>query len=371
MNINPDYVLNSFRTPSPIDAETATLLGQIDGEEKKDFAAPFSQTRYSFDRGAIRLHLGDDFEFPVNAHFRRQFSLSLAPGLNQYGEFLLENEEAELFCRNHNELLRNQPADRKGMIRTIKNGMPQHARAWLSDAYQRIDDDLMFNAAMPVIAEHRSQFRTLGGQRTDERTFLKIVTREPVLTIRDRRFFAGFIMSNSEVGNGTMSFSAFFTDSFCENGCIFSKMRVADLRMVHRGSRLRTDFGELMDDRLTAAKEAELTEAIGRAARIACSSQHHNEVARLIQEAEERKLTGDPVEVLEGVGKRLKLTESEIKQLSVHYRPEEPNALGVNSAITRVAQESTSYERRIELEKAGGDILTMPQKTWDAVAALA
>ena len=53
------------------------------------------------------------------------------------------------------------------------------------------------------------------------------------------------------------------------------------------------------------------------------------------------------------------------------YFPDEPTLLGVNSAITALAQNAGSYERRVELEKAGAQALELgTDRSWKAIADL-
>lgn len=83
------------------------------------------------------------------------------------------------------------------------------------------------------------------------------------------------------------------------------------------------------------------------------------------------EITGDPIKVLEHVGERVKLSKGEVEKLAVQYFPDEPTLLGVNSAITALAQHATNYERRVELEKAGAQALELgTDRTWKAIADL-
>ena len=54
----------------------------------------------------------------------------------------------------------------------------------------------------------------------------------------------------------------------------------------------------------------------------------------------------------------------------MHYQGGE-NAFSVQAAITRLAQDAESYDKRVELEEAGGKILEMNEKVWNSVKALA
>ena len=127
----------------------------------------------------------------------------------------------------------------------------------------------------------------------------------------------------------------------------------------------------MIADSLNRAKAEEARNLIEEATRAAVSFDDYGPFINMIERAEKDKVTGDTVKVLEAVGDRVGLTKAEIEKLPVHFLPDERSRLGVNSAITSLAQEAKSYDRRIELEKAGGKVLNMPQRTWEAMAALA
>ena len=246
----PEIIVPSYRDNTPAESDPQDLVRYIHQDEKADYA--FSMRHLTMhhehiegedrqERHSFTIRIGSDFEVPFNAHFQSQASASLAKGLDTFTRDCLSKGRADLVVDVRNRLFRDQ-GDRRCMVRTIArpgNGMPTHGRALLSDAYRRIDDDQVFGAALPIIAEHRDKFRAMGGKRTDYKTHMKIISREPVFEIKSgdrlRRFHVGFSMSNSEVGCGFSEAHAFFSDSFCLNGCIFSQKSIVDMRMAHRG----------------------------------------------------------------------------------------------------------------------------------------
>lgn len=371
-------LIPSYRTNDTKDEELSALYNHINQDQKIDYACPWNRLRIREDESEedvkFLVNVGDEFEVPFNQHFQRQLSGTLAPGLDRYGRELLERGENKLFADNHNRLLALGDG-RKAQIRTLSNGVPQHARAFLSDAYRSIDDDVVFGEALPIIGEHKDTFQAIGGKRTDYKTYLKIVTREPSLEInsgsRIRKFHAGFILSNSEVGSGFAEFSAFLTDSFCNNGCIFSKIDIATVKFAHRGTRISTDFGEIMGSQIEKAKELEIRGLIQDATNHACDVEKLRPALDMMERAASCEITGDPIKVLEHIGNRVKLSKSEVEKVALHFYPDETNLLGVNSAITALAQECGSYERRIELEKAGAMALNLgDSKAWSAIEGL-
>lgn len=372
----PALIVPSYRDNSPGEMGLHDLMTRVHEDQKEDFAFRHQHLEMTYDpERSFRIRVGNDLDIPFNAHFQSQASASLAKGLDTFTRDCLANNRPDLIVDVHNRLFRDQPRDRKAMVRTISNGMPKHGRAFLSDSFRRIDDDVVFGAMLPVIAEHKEKFEAIGGKRTDYKTFLKVVSREPVFQIqsggRTRRFHVGFAASNSEVGQGYTAAHAFFTDAFCKNGCIWSQKSIVDMKMAHRGSKIRSDFEGLIGDAINRAKAEEAVHLIEEATKAACSFDDYGPFIDMIESAARDEIAGEPVKVLEAVAERVKLTKPEVEKLPLYYNADEPTRLGVNSAITALAQKASSYDRRVELERAGGEVLAMPKRTWDAVAALA
>ncbi len=372
---NHHVFIRSYRDNSPADQELQALFDSINGEQKVDYATPFNRVelhqREAEEGTEFRVRFGD-FDMPFNEHFRKQMSDRLAPGLGTYSRHLLEQGKGDLVLENHNRLLKD--SDRKAQVRSLSNGLPQHARAFVSDAFKAIDDDVVFGTALPIIGQHGDTFRCIGGRRTDLKTYAKVVTREPILTIqsgeREREFFAGFMMSNSEVGQGMTAFHAFIMDGYCLNGCIIGKQSIVDIKWQHRGARISTDFGPIMENRIERAKQEQMTALIEDAAHSVCDASRYGPIVEILERANENTITEDPVPVIEVVAEKVGLTKKEVEVLPLHMNLDEPTQLGVQAAITSLAQKAPSYERRVALEQAGGRVLDLTDKQWSAVTAL-
>lgn len=355
--------------------ELEMICEEIAHTEKIDYACPRNRLQVSWDEGAedeggnFKIHLGNEFVMPSNDHFNNQLR-GTWKGFRQYSSYLETQGEEEFICENIN---RRVPTwDGKAMIRAKQNGTPLTARAFVSDAFKPVDDDLVFGTCLPIIGEQASKFRTLGGRRTDLRTYLKIISRQPIAKIGKREMFIGFELRNSEVGCGAVSFRAMFFDSFCENTCIFGKQELASATFRHTGARVETDFGQLMGDRIKQAEKAAIQGVIADATRLALDESAHTKIGELIERAHKRELKpeADLAVVLDTVAQKVGLGKEDRKQLPLHMDSEEPHAYGVQAAITALAQKSDSYDKRNELEQAGGKVLEMTDAAWNAVAAL-
>ena len=362
------------------DHDLTKLMEDMKKARKEDFACPRNKLSLrwrdrhdapSEDWAGYSVELdgdNDGYEFPANDHFINQLAKKWT-GMTGYSRMLRDTGQQDLLVHNVNEqLIRSEGT---ALIRTVKKGSVNRARAILSDKYKIVDDQDVFDVAIPIIGEHGDTFRTLGGRSTDTNTFAKFITREPIATIGKREMFAGFQLSNSEVGVGSAAFKAIFFDNFCENGCTFGNIELFQASFVHRGAKLQTKFGPVFGDEIKIAETAAIRSAIAEATRKALDTKYHAQIADIIQRGHDRKVTGDVVTVLDEVGKRVGLTEAERDQAKLHMDGSEAHAYGVQAAITRLAQDSSSYGRRNELEAAGGKVLEFSDSAWNAVASLA
>ena len=369
-------------TPTPEVSPAANLgidalFADIHSSSKEDYICPRRQLVFTHNadtnRYGINLDRADGltgYQFRTNSVFNKQLASKSAPGVTALARHLHHTGQQDLLCKVINEQLIRDDSGR-AMVRTIQRGDGvRRARAIASDMFRPIDDDIIFDSLAPVLDAKRQEYITLGGRRTDLRTYAKFITRDPILSIGKREWHAGVIASNSEVGAGSFSLSAFISDSFCKNGIIFKKMEVANISYVHRGSRFTTDFGNILEDRFKAAELASIRALVADAVDTAFNSRHHDKLASFIEQSHQRLITGDVPTVLDKVAKDVKLTESERTSALLHMESDEPHQFGVQAAITRLAQDAKSYDRRIELEQAGGAVLTMTDAQWNRVADL-
>jgi hypothetical protein len=351
------------------------IYNNILSTKKQDYVAPRSKITLEREKEDILMvNMGGEYRFPMTEHANGQLDASIAPGFITYSRWLREKGDFDTYVHNVNKALGSDA--KKAQIRTVERESGGVARAVLSDMFKSIDDDIVFGTAIPAISEHSDRFKAIGGNRTDIKTYLKVVTRNPVFSIetggKKRDFSAGFIMSNSEVGMGYCEFLAFFTDNYCNNGCIFSKSVIANVKYAHRGTRISTDFGLIMGDRVKTAEMESIRGVILDASNIACSFGGYEPIMEMIKTSAMKKISGgNHSAVIEAVSENLGLTKDECEKVKCHYDNDSGSMFAIQAAITRLAQDSGSYDRKVQLEIAGGNLLSMPDRQWSALASLA
>ena len=350
------------------------MLEEIQGRTKHDYVSARNRIQVEAVDDDVGLSLDGKYRFQMNKHARTQLNQTIASGFATYSEWLLENGRRDIYISNVNDALTRDR--KKSQVRTIT--MPdgrQVARGIMSDMFKPIDDDIIYGTAIPVISEFANSFRTIGGNRTDTNSYLKIVSRNPVFELniagRKHPFSAGFMMKNSEVGCGFCEFVAFLTDHFCSNGVIFSKTVIADVKYAHRGARISTDFGLVMEDRFKQAEIDSVRAIISEATRLACTRSSYEVFCQYILASAARKITGDAPRTIEAVCKMLGLTNEEVENVKIHLDAADMSQFGVQAAITSYAQTVESYEKKIALEEAGGKLLEFNEKMWQSANLLA
>ena len=165
----------------------------------------------------------------------------------------MRSEDPGLLAHNVNTWLERTPAQR--MIRVLDG----KARAYLSNRYLRMDNYSIASAVLPILAEI-PDVRIESCQITDSRMYIKAVNPRlqedvtPGDTVQ-----AGVVISNSEVGLGSVNIQPLIYRLVCSNG------KVEDLQPEQVGEfrafveSFRQQAKEMLKNRaeLSAAREGE------------------------------------------------------------------------------------------------------------------
>jgi len=350
------------------------VVAKLMSLDREDYAVPSSDAMILQGREKNEFNMfSEGREFPMTEYAKTQFN-SRWPGFNTFARTLEKSNDQDLYVDTANQLLGRD--DRKMVVRTMNPEGERVARAVVSDAFKPIDDHLLVPDMCEVIGDHADEWRSLGGQITDTNTFIRFITRTPVLNIttngRIRNLHIGFQYKNSEVGRGFAEFSAFMFDSFCENGCVFGSMNIADVKYAHRGSRINTTIGRIFEERIKQQELLNIKGAIVDATRIAIQGAYVPEVKQLLERSVNCEIPDEAStdQFIKLIGKDIGLTEREQEKTLVAFDGTE-NMFGVQAAITQMAQGVESFERRTEIEKAAGRVMQMPDKVWNAIGSLA
>ena len=161
--------------------------------------------------------------------------------------------------------------------------------------------------------------------------------------------FAGFVVSNSEVGNGAFTITPRLVVEVCSNGMTITKDA---LREVHLGSRLDEGVIRWSDD--TARKNLDLVTA---QARDAVATFLDVDYVRGALDGL-REQAGVPVTApqatVERVGKSLRFSQDTIDGVLDHFiRGGQLTAGGVMQAVTSYAQTLDDADEAYEMEAQG------------------
>ena len=202
-------------------------------------------------------------------------------------------------------------------------------------------------------------------QVTEEKMYLKVINKnlEAAISVGDP-VQAGFILSNGEIGNASVSVEPFIYRLVCTNGMILKDKRQ---RKNHAG-RANENTDLYASDTLQAIDDA-FKLKIRDLVRSAISITTFQEAVADMQGAKSNLITGSPVKAVEVTAKAIGLNDDESKLVLNHLiRAGDLSQFGMLNAVTRTAEDTESYDRATEIERLGSSVLYLPATTWREVA---
>jgi hypothetical protein len=325
------------------------LIAEIMDQEsrKRDLIVPSSVLTMDREGDAYVVRAGGDTFTPTSL-FHRQAAAHLdIPG--GYYERLREQQPG-LLLENVNVLLHAREGERR-MVRALGSS----ARAFLSDRYRRLDYSTMAARVLPEIAESGAVVRS--ANLTDSRLYLHVAFPSLEGEVRPGHpIQLGYILTNSEVGLGSLSVQQWLMVLACSNGMI----RETVSRKAHLGA--RTEFDALSFDALSDEAQAASDEALWLAMRDTVRSL--STPARLsvvldqLRAEADIPLTAKPDRAVQVLAKANQLREAETQQILMNLlQSGDFTRWGVSNAVTLLAHDSESYDRAVELERLGGAIM--------------
>ena len=266
-------------------------------------------------------------------------------------------EDNPLFDVTINRLLHDKASDEKRLIRTLDG----KARALLSASYNPDLDnlDVYTSAAQAMLASGLSPDDVVSSEVTDTRLYLKVISPGLVgdVAVGDT-VQAGFILTNSEVGVGSLSIRQFVVRLICLNGAVVEDT----YRARHVGRKLDADNNGVVYKSDTRQAEANLRLLTMRD-HIQTTLDEHRFAQTLtkMQGAAQTKLEGKIEAVVEVTARKFGLHEGEKEGVLKNLI--EGGALslwGLSNAITLAAQSAASYDRATDLETIGGRFFNLP-----------
>jgi hypothetical protein len=262
-----------------------------------------------------------------------------------------------------NGLLRARREETR-LVRTLHG----EARGFLSDRYRQMDNLEILTRLLPVIQKLPAvNWAQSSLQVTDQKMYLQLVDWSKPAIIKsgthermDDVLQRGVVISNSEVGLGSFSVQPLVFRQVCSNGMIISEYAA---RKFHVGGKNTADAGiTWQSDTHRARNETTILEM--RDLMIAAMSDEFlAKVAARAQDAADQSIKGaEVVNAVTNVTERFRLTQDERSSVESHFIEGGDLSLwGLVNSITRAAQDVPSYDRSVELQAVGGNLLALPK----------
>lgn len=250
------------------------------------------------------------------------------------------------------------------MIRTLDG----QVRAVLSDRYRRLDNFDLAESVLPIL-QQLPEVKFESVELTDTRMYLKVVTPRLTYEMAPGDIVqAGVAITNSEVGQGTLSVQPLLYRLVCRNGLIAWDR---SLRKTHVGRALGAEDDGITvyrDDTLRADDKAFFLK-VRDVVQAAVSEATFRQIAQKMQKTLNIPLIGDPVKTVEVLSSRYELSDTErsgvLRQLITQG---DLSAYGLVNAVTHFSQEVEDYDRATEFELLGGKLIELPTEEWKGLA---
>ena len=333
-------------------------------QSKKDLVVPSHLVHHSTgDSGRTELVIdegGSNVRYGVTPLARRQLADKLRIPYT-YWERMRE-EQPVLLDRNVNTWLQSE--EERRMLRTLDG----QVRAVLSDRYRRLDNYDLAESVLPIL-QQLPELKFESVELTETRMYLKCVTAGLSYEMAPGDVVqAGVVISNSEVGQGTLSVQPLLFRLVCRNGLIAADR---SLRKTHVGRTLGTEDEGIQvyqDDTLRADDKAFFLK-VRDVVQAAVSEATFRQTAQKLQRTLKIPLVGDTVKTVEVLAQRYTLNDAErAGVLRTLISGADLSGYGLINAVTHFSQEVDDYDRATEFEALGGKLIELSTAEWKGLA---
>ncbi len=302
-------------------------------------------------------------DFAITELARRQLATKLGIPFAYFER--MRSEQPQLLDRNVNTWL--QCDEGRKMVRTLDG----QARAVLSDRYRRLDNHDLASAVIPILQTlPGAQFESM--ELTDTKMYLKVVVPPLAFTMAPGDIVhAGIVISNSEVGQGTVSVQPLLFRVLCSNGLIVPERA---LRKTHVGRALggEEDAVRIFQEETLRADDRAFFLKVRDVVQATVAEKTFLDSARKMQRTMGVRLSGDPVKSVEVLASRFDLSDHERGGVLRHLiSGGDLTGYGLINAVTHFSQDVSDYDRATAFEELGGRLLELAPREWQELASAA
>jgi hypothetical protein len=332
--------------------ELATEI-QRQFEAKKDFVIPEKKINVYTNASALELGFqlkdGGIFGGPLTENGHDQLGALLGIHSKYYDK--MRSSSADLLATNVKYWL-ERSSDRR-MIRTLDGNV----RALLSDKYRPLDNYDLAQSVLPMIQEAGCSIES--SEITDKKLYIKAVSHKVQGEVKVGDVVnAGIIVSNSEVGHGSLSVKPLIYRLVCKNGAIVDKLA---MKKYHVGKVQELEQVQFSNDTLNAEDKAFWLK-VRDLVKHSLSQVTFEAIVNEMKESTKIKVE-NPTNAIEVVSKKYTFSQNEKADVLKHLiEGGDLTSWGLGNAVTRMAQDVESYDRSTELETIGFEVMS---KAWN------
>ena len=181
---------------------------------------------------------------------------------------------------------------------------------------------------------------------------------------------SGILITNSEVGMGSLTVQPLVYRLVCKNGMVVNDAKTRQ-RHVGRGNMADEDFSLYTDETLRAEDTA-LMMKVRDTVRAVTDQVRFDKVVDLMRQAKDAKITTSNIPaMIELASEDYKFSKPESTNILDHLiRGGDLSLYGLANAVTRSAQDVESYDRSTTMEAIGYNILNMSASKWNRLNAV-
>jgi hypothetical protein len=329
---------------------------------KKDYVAPTSKLLMDAASNLSISGIGQ-FELTDLAHGQ----LAERVGIPQKYYDRMKAAAPELLAQNVNTWFRKEPESRLLRTMTSADGKSMNrVRSIHSKRYRPLDNYDLAEAVLPEVEPMGCRIES--GALTEGHLYLKLVTERITAKVVGDVVQMGIVISNSEVGLGSVKVEPMIWTLACRNGMIAADW---SMRKYHIGrSGAEGDMAaEYFRDETRHADDKAFWMKVRDTVKGSLKQDVFERIVDKLKGAGKDKITGDAEEAVVVVQERFGLAEEERKGVLKHLLSGgDLSRYGMLNAITRASQDLADYERATFLERTGGEVLELPKQDWRAIA---
>lgn len=331
------------------------------GELKRDYIVDTAATKMVVQEDnklALRFldpGINADIETPILPLAHDQIGQRLAIPAKYYDRCAAK--APILLATQVNHWMANEPEKR--MVRTIGGD----TRAFLSDRYQRIENEHIANVALPVLLDI-PDVQIVSCEVTEHRLYIQAVSPRVQGEVKKGDVVqAGVVISNSEVGLGAVNVSELDWRLWCLNGAVSQNV----LKAYHVGRRIEDSEALWADDTRKADDRAVLLKVRDMVAAAVDGVRFKARLEKM-QNLAVARITGDPAKAVEVLSQTIGASDAEQGGiLRALIEGADLSAWGLVNAITAQAHTATSYDRAFDFEVAGGKMINAAKGDWTRI----